>query len=89
MLFRMHKTTGEVWDPWKLVILILMSLFWMKNYRRGLGSIETGNSDSNHFVLHAQNDRWGRGPVENSNSGPNVAVLDEKLQKRAGIHRDL
>ena len=29
------------------------------------------------------------GPLETSNSDPNVAVLDEKLQKRAGIHRDL
>ena len=75
MLFRMHKTTGEVWDPWKLVILILMSLFWMKNYRRGLGSIETGNSDSNHFVLHAQNERCGLGPIETCVSGANHTVF--------------
>ena len=25
----MHKTTGEVWDPWRLVILWLITLFSM------------------------------------------------------------
>ena len=28
-LFWMHKTTGEVWDPWRLVILVLITLFCM------------------------------------------------------------
>ena len=52
-----------------------MSLFWMKNHRRGLGHIETGNSNSNHFVLHAQNERCGLGPIETSNSSANHAVF--------------
>ena len=25
----MHKMTGEVWDPWRLVILVLITLFYM------------------------------------------------------------
>ena len=29
--FCMHKTTGEVWDPWRLVILVLITLFCMLN----------------------------------------------------------
>ena len=37
--------------------------------------METSNSDSNHVVLHAQNNRWGLGHIETCNSGPNVAVL--------------
>ena len=52
-----------------------MSLFWMKNLRRGLGSIETGNSDSNHFVLHAPKERCGPEPIETSNSCANHDVF--------------
>ena len=37
--------------------------------------MENSNSDSNHVVLHAQNDRCGLGPLETSNSGANHAVL--------------
>ena len=33
------------------------------------------NSDDKHVVLHAQNDRWGVGPMETSISGANHAVL--------------
>ena len=58
----MHKTTGDVWDQWRLVI-------------RGLGPIEISNSDANYVVLHAKNDRWGLGPMETSNSGANHADL--------------
>ena len=43
-----------------------------KNHRRGLGHRETINSDANHVVLHAQNDRWCLGPIETSD---NHAVL--------------
>ena len=25
----MHKATGEVWDPRRLVFLVLIRLFWM------------------------------------------------------------
>ena len=36
---------------------------------------ETSNSDANYIVLHAQNDRWGLGPMETSNSDTNHSVL--------------
>ena len=38
--------------------------------------METGYSGTNHAVLHAQNDRCGLGPIETSNSGHNVAVVN-------------
>ena len=44
-----------------------------------MGPIETSNSDANHFVLHAQNDRWGLRPMETSNSGANHAVCLHKM----------
>ena len=40
--------------------------------------METSHSVANHAVLHSQNDRWGLGPMETSNSGPKVAVLHVK-----------
>ena len=40
--------------------------------------MENSDSGANHAVLHAQNDRWGLGPIETSNSGHNVAVLHAK-----------
>ena len=36
--------------------------------------METSYYVANHGVLHAQNDRWGLGPIETINSGHNVAV---------------
>ena len=42
------------------------------------GTQRYNNSDGNHAVLHAQNDRWGLIPLETSKSGPNVAVLRAK-----------
>ena len=33
-----------------------------------MGPIETCNSDTNHVVLHAQNDRSGLCPMETSNT---------------------
>ena len=38
--------------------------------------METSNSGANHDVLHAQNDRWGLGPIGTINSGHNVAILN-------------
>ena len=38
--------------------------------------METSNSGDNHPVLHAQNDRFGLGPIETINSGHNGAVLN-------------
>ena len=40
--------------------------------------METSNSDAIPVVLHAQNDRWGLGPIETCISGPKVAVLHVK-----------
>ena len=37
--------------------------------------MNTSNSDANHVVLHAQNDRSGLGPMETINSGANRAVF--------------
>ena len=34
--------------------------------------------DANNTGFHAQNDRWGLGPIETCYSGPEVAVLHAK-----------
>ena len=38
--------------------------------------MKTSNSGANHAVLHAQNDRFGLGPIETINSGHNGAVVN-------------
>ena len=38
--------------------------------------MEICNSDANHDVFHAQNDRRGLGPIETINSGHDVAVVN-------------
>ena len=40
--------------------------------------MEISDSGANHAVLHSQNDRWGLGPMEVSNSGAKVPVLIAK-----------
>ena len=40
--------------------------------------METSNSGANHAVLHAQNDRWGLGPLETINPDHNDAVVNAK-----------
>ena len=55
-----------------------MRCFACKNYRWGLGHIETSNSGANHAVLHAQSDRSCLGPIETCNSSPKGAVLHAK-----------
>ena len=42
---------------------------------------ETSNSGANHAVLHAQNDRWGLGPIETIKSGHNVAVVNAQKHR--------
>ena len=44
-----------------------------------MGLIETSNSDANHAVLYAQNDRSCLGPIKTCNSAPKVAVLHAKI----------
>ena len=59
----MHKTTGEVWDPWRLVILLLITRFCMhKTAAEVLGPIETCNSDPKVAVLHVKSTDEGRDP---------------------------
>ena len=43
--------------------------------------METSNSGANHAVLHAQNDRFGLGPIEKINSGHNGAVVNAQNNK--------
>ena len=40
--------------------------------------METINSDANHVILHAQNERWGLGHMETSNFGAKVDVMNGK-----------
>ena len=43
--------------------------------------METSNSDANHAVLYAQNDRCGLGPIETINSGHNGAVVNSQNKR--------
>ena len=81
-LFYIQKTTGVVWDPYRLVSLVLKSLFCVQ---KPLGPIETRNSGANHAVLPAENDRCGLGLIESCNSAPKFAVLHAKT---TGTNRD-
>ena len=40
--------------------------------------MDTSNSDANQVGLHAQNDRWGLGPIETCKSDPKEAVVHSK-----------
>ena len=46
------------------------------------------NSDANHVILHAQNERWGLGHMETGVSGAKVAVLNGKKEVKSGTNRD-
>ena len=79
----MHKSTGEVWGLYRLVILVINALFWMhKTTDGGLGPIETSDSGDIHVVLHAQFHRWGLGTIETSNSDAKHAVLFAQIHRR-------
>ena len=67
-----------------LLFLSKSRCFASKNHTRGLGHIETGNSDANHVVLHALNDRRDLVPIETCNSGPKHSVLQSKSTDEAG-----
>ena len=43
--------------------------------------METIDSCANHAVLRTQNDRSGLGPIENINSGHNVAVVNAQKHR--------
>ena len=54
-----------------------VAVFFAKTTDEGWDTyIKTSNPDANHFVLHAQNDRRGLGPIETINSGQNVAFVN-------------
>ena len=59
-LFCKEKTIGEVWDPDRLVILVIKLLFCMQNPQMRAGPMETCNSDPKVAVLHvkATNEGW-------------------------------
>ena len=78
MPFFLHKMTGEVWDPYGLIILYQKTLFCMQNNRWGQGPLDISNSGAYHAVFLAQNDRWGLGPIWSYNSVPKDAVLQPK-----------
>ena len=46
----------------------------------------TSNSDANHVVLHAQNDRQGLGPMDISNAAGIHAVLHSQINRRSLGH---
>ena len=66
----MHKTTGYVLDPLRFVIRIQKSVFCMQKPQMRAGPMETSNSDAKHAVLHAENHRWGLGPMDTCYSDP-------------------
>ena len=43
--------------------------------------METSNSGANHYVLHAQNVRWGLGPIETIIPDHNVAVVNAQNRR--------
>ena len=55
-----------------------MSLLCMQKPQIRLGTVEISNSEANHDVLHAQNDRGGQGLIETCYSCPKVADLHPK-----------
>ena len=72
------KTTHEGWDPYFLVILMLITLFCIQKNWRWLVPIETSISDVKPAVVRVQNNRSCLGPIETCYSGPEVAVLHAK-----------
>ena len=78
MLLCVLKTTDEVWDPYRLVILIQNSLFCMRKPQMRVGTNGDSNSDANNAVLHAQNDWLGLGHIDTCNSALKFTVLHAK-----------
>ena len=51
------KTTDEAWNPYRLHILVQITMFCMHKRTRGLGPIEICYSGPKVAVLRSQNDR--------------------------------
>ena len=69
------KTTDEVWDIYRLVILVQNSLFCMQKQQMRAGSHRDLKFWSKMGCFACKNHRWGLGPIETRNSGANHAVL--------------
>ena len=61
-MFCMHKMTGEVWDPQRLVILLLKTLLCMQKPQICLGPIETSYSGPKVAVVHPKTTDEGWDP---------------------------
>ena len=82
-LFCMHKSRGEVWDPWTINSDDNVAVVNAQKLRWGLRHIETCNSGAKVAVLNAKNHRSGLGPIEIDNSGPKVGFLHAKTTNEA------
>ena len=60
----------------------------MQKQQMRAGTMETSNTDANHFVLNAKNHRWGLERRETCNSGPKAAVLHAKTTNEGWDHGD-
>ena len=72
----MKKNTDEGWKPYRLVILVQITLFLhAQNDRLCLGLIETCYFGPEDAVLHAKTTGGVYSPGETCNSSPKGAVL--------------
>ena len=84
------KTTDEGWDPQRLVILMVIALFYMHKT-----TAEVWDKWRLVFLLLImlfcihKTIGGGLGPIEIYNSDPKVLFYMQKPQMRAGTHRDL
>ena len=88
-LLYVHKMTVMSGTHRDLLFWSRSRCFEWKNHRRGLGTIESCNSDAKYALVLAQNDRSGLGPIKTCYSLPEVAVLHVKFTGGSGTHRDL
>ena len=75
-LFCLHKTTGDVWDPWRLVFLVLITLFCMHKTTGEVWDPWRQVILVLNGLFCLSSDMWGLGPVETIDSGHNVAVVN-------------
>ena len=74
-LFWKCKITDEGWDPQRLVILVLITLFACTKRQVMSGIHRDLLFGSKRRCFASNNHRWGLGPIETSNSDVNHAVL--------------
>ena len=81
------KNTHEGWDPWRLVILMLSTLFSCKKRQVMPGTHRDLLIRSKSRCFASKIQTWGLGSIKISNSDANHAVLHAKSQVRSGTHR--